>query len=141
MDLPIAIAVGLMYTHGVVATLMRQDAYLDSLTMLVALLLAGRVVDARGRSRAAEAASALAARAPATGRRRTGAAGAWRVETVAATELQPGDTLLLGAGEQVAADGIIRAGVARVERALLTGESEPDELSVGNEVIAGAVVL
>jgi cation transport ATPase len=60
MDVPIALGVVILYGHGVVATLLNHETYLDSLGMLVALLLAGRMLEARGRRRAAEAAVSLA---------------------------------------------------------------------------------
>jgi len=136
MDLPISIGVVILYGHGVIATMNGQDAYLDSLTMLVALLLAGRVVEQRGRRRAADAARSLAARAPRTARRVVGD----RLETVPAEALQPGDRLALASGEEAAADGRVVSGAGALRRTLLTGESEPEHLSEGGAVIAGAVL-
>jgi Cu2+-exporting ATPase len=60
MDVPIALAIVVLYAQGLVGTLLGVDTYLDSLTMLVALLLAGRVLESRGRRRASEAAVTLA---------------------------------------------------------------------------------
>jgi len=137
MDLPISLAITVLYLHGVWATLGGQDTYLDSLTMLVALLLIGRVLDQRGRRRVAEAARSLAAQAPATARRQTPSG----VETVLAAALQPGDVLELAAGEEIAADGRVSAGEGTVQLALVTGESEPEILRVGDKVVAGAVVI
>ncbi|HND32707.1 MAG TPA: cation transporter, partial [Myxococcota bacterium] len=37
MDLPVSLGIAVLYVHGVVATWLGEDAYLDSLTMLVAL--------------------------------------------------------------------------------------------------------
>ena len=136
MDLPISIGVVILYGHGVAATMSGQDAYLDSLTMLVALLLAGRVVEQRGRSRAADAARSLAARAPLSARRVVGDT----LETVPAESLQPGDRLALASGEEAAADGRVVSGEGALRRTLLTGESEPEPVSAGGAVIAGAVL-
>ncbi len=137
MDLPIALAVAVLYVHGLVATLVGGDTYFDSLSMLVALLLAGRMLEGRGRRRAAEAAVSLAAALPATARRRTGDA----VEVVPADGLQPGDLIDVGAGEEFAADGVIVEGAATVRLALITGEAEPVALSAGDEVVSGAVLV
>lgn len=136
MDLPISIAVGVLYAHGVVSTWLHQDAYLDSLTMLIALLLAGRFLEARGRKRAGEAAAALAARLPTTARRVTGSG----VEEVPVEELLIGDHVEVGAGEEVPADGRVAQGHARVQMALVTGEAEPVPVEEGDRVVAGAVV-
>ncbi|MDP2311638.1 MAG: heavy metal translocating P-type ATPase [Pseudomonadota bacterium] len=135
VDLPVALGVVAMYAHGVVATIRGEEAWLDSMTMLVALLLGGRLLEQGGRRRAVEAAQALAGIAPAVARRVT----ATGIERVPAARLSPGDRLLVGLGEQVAADGVVVSGAARVRMALLTGESEPIALTPGDRVVAGAV--
>jgi Cu2+-exporting ATPase len=137
MDVPVALGIAVLYAHGLWATLAGRDAYLDSLTMLVALLLGGRVLEARGRRRAADAATALAAAAPATARR----ADANRLETVAADALRPGDLIDVGAGEELAADGVVTEGSGQLRMALLTGEAAPVLVGPGGRVVAGAELL
>ncbi len=138
MDLPIAIAVGVLYGHGVVTTVTGAgDPYFDSLGMLVALLLAGRVLEARGRDRASGAARALAATLP-TEARRLDAGG--HAVSVPVAVLAPGDRVVVGAGEEVPADGAVEAGEGAVRTAVLTGEAEPEAVSPGDPVWAGTVV-
>ena len=137
MDLPIALAIAVLYAHGVYATVRREDAYLDSLAMLAALLLAGRLLESRGRRRAAEAAVSLAATVPTTAKRATGDG----VAVVPAADLRPGDRIDVGAGEELAADGRVRGGAGHVRMALVTGEAEPVEVRPGSEVVAGSVLL
>lgn len=137
MDLPIALAIAVLYAHGVYATVRREDAYLDSLAMLAALLLAGRLLESRGRRRAAEAAVSLAATVPTTAKRASGDG----VTVVPAADLRPGDRIDAGAGEELAADGTVREGSGHVRMALVTGEAEPVEVRPGSEVVAGAVLL
>lgn len=137
MDLPIAIAVTLMYGHGIVATLTGHDGYLDSLSMLIALLLAGRVVEESGRSRAEAASAAVLAEAPRTARRVVGD----RIEEVAADVLRVGDRVAVGVGESVPVDGRIVHGDARVDLALITGESEPRAVRLGDDLPAGAGIV
>ena len=49
-----------------------------------------------------------------------------RVERIAARDLVPGDAFLLGEGERVAADGVLReAASVSVDESILTGESVP----------------
>ncbi len=136
MDLPVALGIGVMYATGVVATVAGQHAYFDSLTMLVFLLLAGRVLEARGRRSAAEAAESLAAALPRVARRVVGQA----IEVVPLSALRPGDRIEAGAGEELAADGVVEHGHGHVRMALLTGESEPVSVGPGGRVHAGAVV-
>ena len=137
MDLPIALGITVMYGHGVVATLTADEGYLDSLVMLVALLLAGRMLEARGRRRAADAATALAASIPRTARRSVGD----RLETVPVGQLRPGDLIDVGAGEELAADGMVAEGSGQVRMALVTGEAEPVPVEPGSRVMAGTVLL
>jgi len=139
MDVPIAIAVAVLYGHGVVGTLAGFDTYLDSLGMLVALLLAGRVLESRGRRRAAEAAVTLAARVPPTARKIFSDAEA-PVE-VPSAELEPGDRIVIAGGAEVPADGTVEEGGGLLRVALVTGEAEPVRVAPGSEVWAGTVLL
>ncbi len=136
MDLPIALAVAAVYAHGLYATLVGREGWLDSLTMLVALLLVGKVLEQRGRRRAAEAAQALAVQAPSRARRIT----PMGLEEIPASELRAGDRIELAAGEEIAADGRVLEGHGRVQMGLLTGESEAVAVGPGRTVIAGAVL-
>lgn len=60
---------------------------------------------------------------------------------VSASELKPGDLISVVAGSAVPADGILKSQAASLDNSTLTGESLPSELSLGDEVSAGAIVL
>ena len=138
MDLPIALGVSVLFFHGLVVTVSGSgDTYLDSMGMLVTFLLAGRVLESRGRRRASEAATALAAMAPTTARKRVGEG----VEVVAAEDLAAGDLMDVASGEELAADGIVMGGKGSVQMALLTGEAEPVEVAAESRVVAGSVLV
>ena len=137
MDLPIALGVAVLFGHGLMVTVAGGDTYLDSMGMLVTLLLAGRVLESRGRRRASEAATAMAATAPATARRRVGEA----VEVVPSEKLVSGDFMDVAAGEELAADGIVTGGHGNLRMALISGESEPVEVQAGSRVVAGSVLV
>ena len=126
-----------LYVHGVVATLGGGETYLDSLGMLVALLLAGRLLESRGRRRAAEAAVTLGASVPSQARRWSGSA----LETVPAEGLAPGDLIELAVGEEAAADGVVERGRGFVDRGIVTGESEPSPVEPGDTVVAGSSLV
>ncbi len=136
MDVPVSLAVLVLYGHGVWATLNGQDAYLDSLTMLVALLLGGRVLESHARRRAAEAALALAGTVPASARRIDDGS----VRSVPANALEVGQRIQVASGEEVAADGVVTEGEGAVHMALLTGESVPARVGPGDRLVAGAVL-
>ncbi|MCB9507394.1 MAG: heavy metal translocating P-type ATPase metal-binding domain-containing protein, partial [Myxococcales bacterium] len=111
MDVPVAVAIAVMYAHGVAMAFVGGAGYLDSLTMLVAFLLGGRVLVAQGRDRAANAAEAVLATAPDDADVRT----AEGVRTIAAREVMPGMVLVVGAGGRVCADGRVTHGGAFVD--------------------------
>ncbi len=60
-------------------------------------------------------------------------------EVVAVTALQPGDEVLVKAGERIPMDGIVSSGQSTVNQAPITGESLPVEKVSGEEVFAGTV--
>lgn len=55
-------------------------------------------------------------------------------------ELQPGDRLLIRTGEKVPVDLKVVKGQALLDQASLTGESDPVEKTVGDDVYAGTVI-
>jgi P-type Cu2+ transporter len=137
MDLPIALGIAVMYVHGIAATLRHEDAYLDSLAMLVALLLAGRALESRGRRRAVEAAMSLVGSVPRTARRVVGGS----IEIVDVDALRPGDLIDVGPGQELPADGTVREGAGLVKMALLTGEAEPVAAEPGDRAVAGTLLV
>jgi Cu2+-exporting ATPase len=56
-------------------------------------------------------------------------------------ELQAGETIIVNAGEIIAADGTIIRGTASINQHMLTGESQPAEKTVGDSVFAATLLL
>ncbi|MBR7504115.1 hypothetical protein KCW65_28940, partial [Mycobacterium tuberculosis] len=54
-------------------------------------------------------------------------------------ELAVGDVFLVRPGEKIATDGVIVAGHSAVDEAMLTGESAPVEVGVG-DTVTGATI-
>jgi Cu2+-exporting ATPase len=55
--------------------------------------------------------------------------------------LEVGDTLVVHAGQMIPIDGVISSGTAAVDQRVLTGESQPAEKGVGDQVFAATVLL
>lgn len=55
--------------------------------------------------------------------------------------LQAGDTVVIHAGQVVAIDGVIVHGMATIDQHILTGEAQPAEKGVGDEVLAATMLL
>ncbi len=56
-------------------------------------------------------------------------------------QLKVGDVLVVGAGQLIPVDGLIRSGHGLIDQHRLTGESQPAEKAAGDQVMAGTVVL
>jgi Cu2+-exporting ATPase len=139
MDVPISIGVVLACLVSLrEAWIGEQHAYFDSAVTLLFFLLIGRYLDRRARGRARQAVRALLALASrsATVMAADGAPASRRVD-----QLVPGDILLVGAGERVAADGIVSDGRSALDAALISGESVPVSVEPGAGVFAGMVNL
>jgi len=136
MDVPIAIALAGGFARGAVNTLTdRGPIYFDGVAMLVFLLLAGRYLQARAQRAAVDSAELLHSLSPSTAR----LVGPEGVREVPADALVPGMEVEVRHGETLPGDGIVLAGVSKVDRALLTGESRPLDAGPGTEVFAGTL--
>ena len=62
-----------------------------------------------------------------------------REERVAVDDLAAGDLIAVRPGEKIAVDGVVVEGASAVDEALLTGESVPVEVGVGDEVTGGTI--
>lgn len=119
--------------HGIVPHL-----YYEGSVAIIAFVRLGKWLEARARGQTAAALHALLRLRPTTARRRKADGGEETVETAL---LQPGDVLLLRAGEAFAADGIVIEGHGSVDESMLTGESLPVEKQSGDTVRAGTINL
>lgn len=137
MDVPISLAVLLalgvsfveLFHNGV-------ETYFDSAVMLVFFLLIGRYLDHRLRRRAGDAARRLLAMQTTT---------ALKVSDngvftpIAARDIVAGDLLVLAPGDRAPVDGLIEKGASECDVSLVTGESAPKRLGMGDVIHAGVV--
>ncbi len=141
MDVPVALGLVITFIAGTVVTfepagLLGHEAYLDSMTMFVTFLLAGRWLEARGRAACTRALDALLQRLPQQVERLLEGG---TVETVAIASLKPGDRVRVAHGQAFPGDGSLDAGHTQVDEALLTGESRPVDKGRGDGVVGGTV--
>ena len=136
MDVPVVLALGAAFARGVVNTFTdRGPVYFDGVAMLVFLLLVGRFLQQRAVRAAADSAELMYGLAPASARVRQ--AGEWH--ELPSEALLPGMEAEVRAGETVPADGIVLEGEGPLDLSLLTGESRPRSVAVGDDVFAGTV--
>ena len=139
MDVPISLGVIIATGLSLYETAMHgEHAWFDGALMLLTFLLAGRVLDAMMRDRARSGVDALISQAP-QGATIVEADGtlAWRQ----AEALLPGMIMRVAVGERLAADGEIVRGASRFDQSLLTGETTPIAVQLGERVLAGTLNL
>ena len=112
-----------------------DEIYLEVATTLVAFLLAGRYFEVRSRRRAGAALRSLL---------NLGAKDAtlWRdgvEKSIPIGALGVGEVFVVRPGETIATDGIVVEGHSAVDRSMVTGESFPIEVSIGDSVTGGTL--
>jgi P-type Cu+ transporter len=125
-----------------------DEIYLEVATTLVAFLLAGRYFEVRSRRRAGGALRSLFLPLPPSAALRSllniGAKEAmlWRdgVETsIPIGALGVGEVFVVRPGETIATDGVVIEGQSAVDRSMVTGESIPVEVAIGDSVTGGTL--
>ncbi|MEO7037523.1 MAG: heavy metal translocating P-type ATPase, partial [Polyangiaceae bacterium] len=136
MDLPVSIGILVGYVGSVWNTLRATgDVYFDTLCTLIFLLLVGRYLQRTHHRRCARASELLSALAPATARLLE----ADGLRIVPAAAVSPGSLVQVEEGERIPVDGRVASGTSAVDASLLTGESEPQEVGVGDRVHTGTI--
>ncbi|HEY7461312.1 MAG TPA: heavy metal translocating P-type ATPase [Gemmatimonadota bacterium] len=109
--------------------------YYEAGLAIVALILLGRLLEARARGRTSEAIRRLIGLQPRLARvERDGSEREIPIEQV-----RPGDLVRVRPGEKVPVDGIVREGESAVDESLLTGEPLPARKTVGDMVVGGTL--
>jgi P-type Cu+ transporter len=111
------------------------DAYFEVGAVITTLILLGRFLEARARRRSTEAIRALVE----LGAKEARVVRDGEEVLVPADELAVGDVFVVRPGEKVATDGVVVEGASAVDQSMLTGESVPVEVGVGDRV-AGATI-
>ena len=138
MDVPVALAIGLAFLASCYNFFRGAgEVWFDSVVMFIFFLSLGRHMEMMLRHRNLQAGAALARLLPEWAERIRGD----ERETVPATDLLPGDRVLVRVGEAFPADGLVCSGITEVDEALLTGESRAVPRDGGDAVIAGTLNL
>ena len=117
------------YTHYV------MYLYLETAGVIVTLILLGKALEARAKSKTLGAIKTLMELAPKTATIvRDGAE-----ISLPIADVEPGDILLVRPGEKIAVDGIVTDGHTAIDESMLTGESMPVDKQSGDAVYAGSI--
>ena len=104
--------------------------YLEVCSGVTVFILGGRYFEKRAKVRAGDALRALAE----MGVKEVTALRAGQEVQIPTKELGEGEEFISLPGEKIATDGVVVSGVSAVDNSLLTGESVPVEVGVGDQV-------
>ncbi|WP_404810431.1 heavy metal translocating P-type ATPase [Microbacterium algeriense] len=138
MMLLIALAITVAFLASWGASLGMLHHELDfwwELALLIVIMLLGHWIEMRSLAQTTSALDSLAALLPDEAEKVDGDT----TVTVAPSDLQVGDVVVVRPGGRVPADGRIVQGSASMDESMITGESRPVRRSDGDPVIAGTV--
>ena len=144
MNTLIAVGTGAAFLYSLVATVapgiftragLPADVYYEAVAAIIALILLGRLLEARAKGRTSEAIRRLA-----TLRAKTAHVLREGKETDVAVEaVVVGDLLIVKPGERLPVDGVVTEGASAVNESMLTGEATPVAKKPGDEIIGGSL--
>jgi len=144
MNTLIGVGTGAAFLYSLVATAapsvfleagLPADVYYEAVAAIIALVLLGRLLEARAKGRTSEAIRRLAAlRAKLAHVLRDGHETDIPVEAVIV-----GDLVIVKPGEKIPVDGLVTEGASAVNESMLTGEPMPVAKKPGDEVIGATL--
>jgi P-type Cu+ transporter len=144
MDTLVAIGTGTAYIYSLFPTVfpnwfsaqgLAPDVYYEAATVIIALILVGRLLENRAQGQTSEAIRKLVGLQPRTARViRDG-----REVDIAIAQVILNDVVLVRPGEKIPVDGEIVEGSSMIDEAMVTGESRSVHKQVGDEVIGATI--
>ncbi|HZV82854.1 MAG TPA: HAD-IC family P-type ATPase, partial [Geobacteraceae bacterium] len=128
----LTVTVGHGQGHGTAAV---AGVYFEVSAIIVTLILMGRLLEARARSRTSGAIRALIGMQPKTARVDRGGV----EQDIPVAQLQVGDLVLVRPGEKIPVDGTVVDGASSVDESMLTGEPLPVQKKSGDTVIGATL--
>jgi Cu+-exporting ATPase len=144
MNTLIAVGTGAAFLYSAVATLipwvfesagLPSDVYFEAVAAIIALILLGRLLEARAKGHTSEAIRRLLSLKPKTA---TVQRGTQDLE-VPIEEVEVGDLVVIRPGETLPVDGEVHSGESSVNEAMLTGEPLPVDKGPGDQVYGGTL--
>jgi Cu+-exporting ATPase len=144
MNVLVAVGTSAAYVYSAVATFaphlvmmggQMPDVYFDTSTMIIALILLGRLLEARAKGQTSEAIRRLQKLKAKTARvERDG-----REIDVPVEDVQVDDLVVVRPGEKIPVDGVVTEGYSAVDESMITGESIPAGKKEGDNVIGATL--
>ncbi len=144
MNVLIAVGTSAAYLYSVVATFAPHlvaigggmpDTYYDTSTMIIALILLGRLLEAQARGRTSEAIRRLTGLRAKTAR----VINNGHEEDIPVEQVKVGDVIVVRPGEKIPVDGAVTEGYSSVDESMITGEPIPATKKPGDGVVGATI--
>ena len=109
--------------------------YFEAASVIIALILLGRMMEARAKGQTGAAIKKLVGLQAKTARVMRGG----KEVELETEEVIPGDVVLVRPGEKIPVDGILTEGSSAIDESMLTGESIPVEKKTGDEIFGATI--
>ena len=126
----------LFFPQWFIAHGMQPHLYFDSVGMITAFILLGRMLEARAKHRTTHSIRQLMQLQP---QQVVCVFPNGKEITKHVKDVKPGDVLLARPGDRIAVDGVVTAGISNVDESSLSGEPIPVEKNRGSKVMAGTI--
>jgi Cu+-exporting ATPase len=137
MDVLVALGTSAAYLFSVSVLFfqLNQHVYFEASAVVITLVLLGKYLEARAKTRAARALEGLMRLQPKTAFVERGG----RLVEVEVASLEPGSQFVVRPGDPIAVDGRVVEGRSAVNESMLTGEAMPVDKQPGATVFAGTI--
>ncbi|MBE7089689.1 MAG: heavy metal translocating P-type ATPase [Clostridiales bacterium] len=144
MDTLVALGSCSAFIYSVVMTVLLfagaqnpTHVFFDSSAMVVSLVTLGKWLEEISKQKTGSAIEKLSKLIPQTVTIMVDG----KEKSVYTSEIREGDIIAVKSGEYIAVDGVVVEGGASVDKSAITGESMPEEISVGGVITSGSIVL
>lgn len=143
MDVLVAISTTTAFTYSAAVMIAQtvgsmrlgEHVYFETSATIITLILAGRFVEAKAKTRTGDAIQKLLGMQAKTARvRRDGQEIDLSIDQVAI-----GDEVIVRPGERIPTDGVVLAGRSSVDESMITGESMPVSKETGESVVGATI--
>lgn len=141
MDSLVFVGSGIAFLYSIYATIVmlitrrEQTTYYDASAMILALVMLGSYLEALSEQKTNSAMTSLLSLIPKTALVLRGD----KVTEVPVDTIEVGDSVVVRSGQTIPVDGVITQGETTVDNSLITGESVPVKMTVGNTVVGGSI--
>lgn len=138
MDVLVALGTSMAFILSAIVTFFNwhdQHVYFEASTMIITLILAGKILEARAKNKTSEALESLIKLQP----QKAFVERNERIEEVEINDVIINDIVIVKSAESIPVDGIVIDGVSSVDESMLTGESQLVKKSINDKVFAATI--